>query len=109
MQLMRQAKTIKEIRTTRKEIMSHIPIEYRIEELERLEDTIKHKRETLRREMGHSLTALIKLKGLTQRSAAVIAGLSHGTIAAMCNNRAHNKPSLRTTLKAFRDISNFIG
>ena len=84
------------------------PIEYKIEELERLEGSIKNKKEQLRVEMGHSLTALIKLKGITQRDAALICGISHGTIAAMCNNRAINKPALRSTLSAFRLISNHI-
>ena len=86
----------------------NVPIEYKIEELERLQGSIDSKREGLRRELGHLLTALLELKGITQREAALIVGISHGSIAAMCNDRAHNKPSLRTALAVFREISTHI-
>jgi len=86
----------------------NIPIEYKIKELERLEAAIDKKKESIRIELSHSFTALLKLKKITQREAADILNISHGTVAAMCNNRPINKPSLKSTLTAFRIISEII-
>ena len=81
-----------------------VPIEYKIEELAKLEVSILKKKAALRKELGHTLTALLKLKNLTQRQAGEALCISHGTIAAMCNDRAINKPSLTTTLDVYKKI-----